>query len=98
MSAVDADHLPALHGFVHGLRVDLPAVFAGPTLPYSNGPIEGANTKVKLLNGRCTAEPASPSYASASCSRRSTTPDHRFCARAVRLTVPEAATASAASS
>jgi transposase len=34
-----------LHGFVHGLRMDLAAVVAGLTLPYSNGPIEGANTK-----------------------------------------------------
>jgi hypothetical protein len=49
MTLVDADDLPALHGFVHGLRMDLEAVVAGPTLPYSNGPMEGANTKVKLL-------------------------------------------------
>ncbi|MGC5322334.1 ISL3 family transposase [Micromonospora arida] len=49
VAAVDADALPALHGFVHGLRMDLPAVVAGLTLPYSNGPMEGANTKVKLL-------------------------------------------------
>ncbi|WP_225319846.1 transposase [Micromonospora aurantiaca (nom. illeg.)] len=49
MTNVDADNLPALHGFVHGLRMDLPAVVAGLTLPYSNGPIEGANTKVKFL-------------------------------------------------
>ena len=49
MTSVDTDDLPALYGFVHGLRLDLPAVVAGLTLPYSNGPIEGANTKVKLL-------------------------------------------------
>ena len=49
MTAVDADDLPGLHGFIHGLRMDLPAVVAGLTLPYSNGPTEGANTKVKLL-------------------------------------------------
>ncbi len=49
MTAVDADDLPALHGFIHGLRMDLPAVVAGLTLPYSNGPTEGANTKVKFL-------------------------------------------------
>jgi transposase len=49
MTAVDADELPALHGFVHGLRRDLPAVVAGLTLPYSNGPTEGTNTKVKFL-------------------------------------------------
>jgi transposase len=29
--------------------MDLPAVVAGLTLPYSNGPMEGANTKAKLL-------------------------------------------------
>jgi transposase len=49
MSAVEASDLPALHAFVRGLRKDLPAVVAGLTLPYSNGPIEGTNTKVKLL-------------------------------------------------
>jgi len=49
MTSIDGDDLPALHGFVHGLRMDLPAVVAGLTLPYSNGPIEGANTKVKFL-------------------------------------------------
>jgi transposase len=49
MAGVDADDLPALHGFVHGLRMDLPAVTAGLTLPYSNGPIEGANNKIKML-------------------------------------------------
>jgi transposase len=49
MTNIDADDLPALQGFVHGLRMDLPAVVAGLTLPYSNGPIEGANTKVKYL-------------------------------------------------
>lgn len=49
MTYVDADDLAALHGFVHGLRRDLPAVVAGLTMPYSNGPIEGANTKVKFL-------------------------------------------------
>jgi hypothetical protein len=49
MSAVAASDLPALHGFVRGLRKDLPAVVAGLSLPYSNGPAEGVNTKVKLL-------------------------------------------------
>ncbi|NMH98763.1 ISL3 family transposase [Pseudonocardia sp. K10HN5] len=49
MNEVESSDLPALHAFVRGLRKDLPAVIAGLTLPYSNGPIEGANTKVKLL-------------------------------------------------
>jgi transposase len=49
MSTVEASDLPSLQTFVRGLRKDLPAVVAGLTMPYSNGPIEGANTKVKLL-------------------------------------------------
>jgi transposase len=49
MTTVEADDLPALHAFVHGLRMDLPAVVAGLTLPYSNRPMEGANTNVKFL-------------------------------------------------
>ena len=49
MTAVEASDLPALHAFVRGLRKDLDAVVAGLSLPYSNGPIEGANTKFKLL-------------------------------------------------
>jgi transposase len=40
---------PALRSFVNGLKLDLEAVTAGLTLPFSNGPMEGANTKVKLL-------------------------------------------------
>ncbi|MEH1130766.1 transposase [Micromonospora sp. CPCC 206061] len=49
VSKMDNVDLPALHAFVHGLRMDLPAVVAGLTVSHSNGPIEGANTKVKLL-------------------------------------------------
>jgi transposase len=74
MIAVEASDLPALHAFVRGLRKDLDAVVAGLSLPYSNGPIEGANTKFKLLKrqmyGRagfallrqrsCSANPQAP--------------------------------------
>jgi transposase len=49
MTTVEAHDLPALHGFIPGLRKDLPAAVAGLTLPYSNRPTEGANTKVKFL-------------------------------------------------
>jgi transposase len=49
MIDVEASDLPALHAFVRGLRKDLDAVVAGLSLPYSNGPIEGTNTKFKLL-------------------------------------------------
>jgi hypothetical protein len=46
MNRVEASDLPSLHAFVRGLRKDLPAVIVGLSLPYSNGPIEGANTKL----------------------------------------------------
>jgi transposase len=49
MSAVEASDLPALNAFVRGLRKDLGAVVAGPTLPDSNGLIEGINSKFTLL-------------------------------------------------
>jgi transposase len=49
MTAVEAADLPALHGFVRGLRKDLAAVAAGLSMPYSNGPAEGINYKIKLL-------------------------------------------------
>jgi transposase len=49
MTAVEASDLPALHGFVRGLRKDLDAAVAGLSMPYSNGPAEGTNTKFKLL-------------------------------------------------
>ncbi|WP_424534335.1 transposase [Sphaerisporangium viridialbum] len=49
ITAVRGDDLPALYAFVHGLAKDLPAVIAGLTLPYSNNPMKGANTKVKLI-------------------------------------------------
>jgi transposase len=42
MSRVDASDLSALHSFLRGLRKNLPAVVAGLSLPYSNGPMEGA--------------------------------------------------------
>jgi len=50
MTTVESSDLPALHAFVRGLRKDLDAVVAGLSLPYSNGPIEGTNTKFILWN------------------------------------------------
>jgi transposase len=49
ITTVRANDLPALHRFTDGLTKDYDAVVAGPTLPHSNGPAEGAITKVKLL-------------------------------------------------
>jgi transposase len=70
------------------LRKDLDAVVAGLSLPYSNGPIEGTNTKFKLLKRRVQAleaadvwtrrlRPAAPA-GHAQWTRR----HHLFCARA----------------
>ena len=36
---------PQLHGFVRGRCKDMPALIAGLSLPYSNGPAEGVNTQ-----------------------------------------------------
>lgn len=46
---VRAAQLPHLHAFTRGLERDRDAVIAAFTLPYSNGPTEGVNTKTKLI-------------------------------------------------
>ncbi|MEU8497570.1 ISL3 family transposase [Streptomyces lavendulae] len=46
---VRATDLPHLHSFTRGLERDRDAVIAALTLPYSNGPTEGANTKTKRI-------------------------------------------------
>lgn len=46
---VRAADLPHLHAFTRGLDRDIDAVIAGLTLPYSNGPTEGVNTKTKRI-------------------------------------------------
>ncbi len=46
---VRAADLPHLHSFPRGLERDRDAVSAALTLPYSNGPTEGVNTKTKRI-------------------------------------------------
>ena len=46
---VRAADLPHLHAFTRGLERDRDAMIAGLTLPYSNGPTEGVNTKTKRI-------------------------------------------------
>ncbi|MFE3205841.1 ISL3 family transposase [Embleya sp. NPDC059237] len=46
---VRADDLPLLHRFAAGLQLDRQAVVAGLTLPWSNGPTEGAVNRIKYL-------------------------------------------------
>ncbi|WP_026254943.1 transposase, partial [Salinispora arenicola] len=49
MIQVRAAELPHLHAFTRGLERDRDAVNAALTLPYSNGPTEGVNTKTKRI-------------------------------------------------
>ncbi|WP_455431632.1 ISL3 family transposase [Streptomyces fagopyri] len=44
-----AADLPRLHAFTRGLERDRDAVNSALTLPYSNGPTEGVNTKTKRI-------------------------------------------------
>jgi transposase len=53
MDRVRDDKLPALHSFVTGLRQDLAAVTAGLTMPWNNGPAEGAVNRIKMLKRQC---------------------------------------------
>ncbi|MFD9223532.1 ISL3 family transposase [Streptomyces sp. NPDC060064] len=46
---VRAVDLPHLHAFTRGLERDRDAVIAAFTLPYSDGPTEGVNTKTKRI-------------------------------------------------
>jgi transposase len=48
-SSVEASHLPELQSFARGIQHDKAAVFAGLTLPWSNGPLEGHVNRLKLI-------------------------------------------------
>ena len=50
--------LPELDPFLRGLGQDHQAAIAGLSLPYSNGPIEGVNTKIKLLKRQTYGKPS----------------------------------------
>lgn len=49
IAQVRAADLPHIHAFTRGLERDRDAVIAAVTLPYSNGPTEGINTKTKRM-------------------------------------------------
>jgi transposase len=49
MGTVERSGIPELVQFAAGLRRDWEAVVAGLTLPWSNGPVEGAVNRLKLL-------------------------------------------------
>lgn len=43
------DNHPELRSFARGLLADYDAVRAGLTLPYSSGPVEGHNNRIKMI-------------------------------------------------
>ncbi len=49
LAFVEASHLEAFDSFVSGVQQDKDAVFAGLTLPWSNGPLEGNVNRLKLI-------------------------------------------------
>lgn len=49
MDRVLADDLPALHSLVNGMKRDLDAVTAGPSMHWSSDQVEGQVTRIKLI-------------------------------------------------
>jgi transposase len=49
LEAAQASHLEAFQPFVTGVQQDKDAVFAGLSLPWSNGPLEGNVNRLKLI-------------------------------------------------
>jgi len=49
LGEAEASHLPELESFAKGIQQDKAAVFAGLTLPYNNGPVEGHVNRLKLI-------------------------------------------------
>jgi transposase len=49
LEEVEASHLPEFESFAAGVRKDKAAVFAGLTLPWSNGPVEGHVNRLKFI-------------------------------------------------
>ncbi len=49
LSEAEASRLPELESFARGIQQDKAAVFAGLTLPWSQGPLEGHVNRLKLM-------------------------------------------------
>lgn len=49
LACAQASHVPEFTSFAKGIQQDKAAVFAGLTLPWSNGPVEGHVNRLKLL-------------------------------------------------
>jgi transposase len=49
MKAAIKSGIPELQGFVKSIQKDLPAVYAGLTQKWSQGPVEGNNNRLKLI-------------------------------------------------
>lgn len=68
ISDVRAAGLPYLHAFTNGLELDRTAVDTCLTTPHHNGRTKASTHGPRESCGRCTAEPGSPSSATASSS------------------------------
>ncbi|MGW5647712.1 ISL3 family transposase [Saccharopolyspora sp. NPDC003752] len=53
-----SDALPGFDAYLNGLEKDWDATTSGLTLPYSNGPTEGINNKIKMLKRQSRFRPA----------------------------------------
>ena len=49
LNLVEASHLPEFKSFARGIQQDKAAVFAGLSLPWSQGPLEGHVNRLKLI-------------------------------------------------
>ena len=67
ITAATDSGIDALARFARGLRDDLAAVTAGVTLPWSNGPVEGQITRLKLLKRQGYGRTGFARSGSASC-------------------------------
>ncbi|MFJ5123095.1 transposase [Kitasatospora sp. NPDC088548] len=63
IARVQNDQVPALRSFANGLLQDLDAVVASLTQRYSSGAVEATTTNSKCSSARCSAAPASSSWA-----------------------------------
>jgi transposase len=60
IATADADDQPELHSFTTGIRQDYQAVASAVTLRWNSGPVEGHNTRVKLLKRQMYGRAAFP--------------------------------------
>jgi transposase len=81
LGEVEASHLPELESFAKGIQQDKAAVFAGLTLPWSTGPVEGHVNRLKLSKRSMYGRAKLPRLASTCASRGREAAFSRSCPR-----------------